>query len=54
MRGRQKVMNNDRMKIGPFNKIPGHPPELSDSVKLLFIDACSHIIEIYLVLKSMH
>ena len=35
-------------------RLPGHPPELSDCVKLLFIDACSYIMEIHLVLKSMH
>ena len=33
--------------------VPGHPPELSDSVKLLIIDAKRHVLEINLVLKSI-
>ena len=35
-------------------KIPGHPAELSDFVKLLLSDATSHVFEIDLVLKSIH
>ena len=34
--------------------IPGHPPELSDDVRLLLIDTWRQVLEIYLVLKSMH
>ena len=35
-------------------QIPGHPAELSDSVKLLLTDAKSHVFDINLVLKSIH
>ena len=35
----------------PF--LPGHPPELSDSVKLLLFDAKRHGFEIDQVLKSI-
>ena len=34
--------------------IPGHPAELSHSVKLLLTDAKSHVFDINLVLKSIH
>ena len=34
--------------------LPGHPAELSDSVKLLLTDAKSHVFEIDPVLKSIH
>ena len=34
--------------------VPGHPAELSDSVKLLLTDAKNHVFEIDLVLKSIH
>ena len=33
--------------------IPGHPPELSDYVKLLLTNGSSHVFEIDLVLKSI-
>ena len=33
--------------------IPGHPPELSDYVKLLLKNGSSHVFEIDLVLKSI-
>ena len=36
------------------NVLPGHPAELSDSVKLLLTDAKSHVFDINLVLKSIH
>ena len=35
------------------NQIQGHPPELSDSVKLLLSDAKRHGFEIDQVLKSI-
>ena len=35
-------------------QIPGHPPELSDSVKLLLTGAKSHVFEIDPVLKSIY
>ena len=34
--------------------IPGHPAELSDSVKLLLTDAKSHVFEIDQVLKDIY
>ena len=34
--------------------LPSHPAELSDNVKLLLLDAKSHVFEINLVLKSIH
>ena len=34
--------------------IPGHPAELSDSVKLLLTNAKSHVFEIDLVIKSTY
>ena len=33
--------------------IPGHPPEFSDSVKLLLTDAKRHVLEIDQILKSI-
>ena len=33
--------------------VPGHPPEMSDSVKLLLINAKRYVLEIDLVLKSI-
>ena len=37
-----------------LNDIPGHPAELSDSVKLLLTGAKSHVFEIDPVLKSIY
>ena len=34
--------------------LPGHPAELSDSVKLLLTDAKSHVFDINLILKTIH
>ena len=36
-----------------LDSIPGHPPELSDYVKLLLTNGSSHVFEIDLVLKSI-
>ena len=36
-----------------FLDLQGHPPELSDSVKLLLSDARRHVFEVGQVLKSM-
>ena len=36
-----------------MENLQGHPPELSDSVKLLLSDARRHVFEIGHVLKSM-
>ena len=45
-------------RLGPvgvcrLRLLPGHPAELSDSVKLLLTVAKSHVFEIDLVLKSI-
>ena len=39
--------------FGKWGFIPGHPAELSDSVKLLLTDAKSYVFEIDFVLKSI-
>ena len=39
--------------ISKHRRVPGHPPKLSDSVKLLLIDAKRHRFEIDQVLKSI-
>ena len=36
-----------------FITIPGHPPELSDYVKLVITNGSSHVFEIELLLKSI-
>ena len=33
--------------------VPGHPPELSDYVKLVITNGSSHVFEIELLLKSI-
>ena len=40
-------------EVGLGNTLPGHPPELSDSVKLLLLDGSNYVFEIDLVLKSI-
>ena len=44
---------NDRQTMAERRSIQGHPPELSDSVKLLLSDAKRHGFEIDQVLKSI-
>ena len=49
-------MNKRTLKIVSFSlldTVQGHPPELSDSVKLLLSDAKRHGFEINQVLKSI-
>jgi len=50
--GLKKTEGTSSLRL--FSKLPGHPAELSDSVKLLLTDAKSHVFDINLVLKSIH
>ena len=42
-----------RLRVQNEYNLPGHPPELSDSVKLLLTDAKRHGFEIDQILKSI-
>ena len=52
--GMKKIMKMTVFLFSKFDRLPFFlTPELSDSVKLLLIDAKRHVLEINLVLKSI-
>ena len=51
--GYATIYNGMIVMIQCNDTIPGHPPELSDYVKLLLKNGSSHVFEIDLVLKSI-
>ena len=50
----QPILCNENLQTCLWLNLPGHPAELSDSIKLLLTDAKSYVFDINLVLKSIH